>query len=299
MKPSNTIILATVCMHSLHEKNQNLKIFYDYIDRAGEVGADLVVFPEAALQGYPCGVQGIVSSDLLTYHYENAETIPGPSTEIFIQKAQEKDIYIIFGMIEKSKVAGGAVLYNSAVLLGPEGLIGVHRKVHPALEEHHIFASGSSWRVFNTRLGMIGMIVCYDKSFPESARELSLQGAQIIAILSAWAMTPNSDSKSDYWGYANDLYEKVRALENQVFIVASGMVGLYPEVDVNFFGHSRIINPLGEIVVDTGHDEGMVIAHVDIVGEILKARTGFRGASNLIKDRRPDTYSTIGKPYLE
>lgn len=167
--------------------------FAPLIAEAAQKGADLVVLPET-LTYY--GTQG-------TYA-DAAEPIPGPSTEYFGGLAKEHDLYIVAGLIERD----GHLIYNVAVLLGPDGnMVGKYRKVClPRGEIEGGIMPGSEYPVFQTRFGRVGMMVCYDGFFPEVARELSNNGADVIA----WPV----------WG-CNPLLAQARACENHVYVVSS------------------------------------------------------------------------------
>ena len=160
--------IATCCIHCEYDKAANLKKYMEYIDEAAANGANLVVFPEQSLQAYLTDLGAMPLSDY-TYQHDNAEVVPeGASTQALIKKAKEKDVYIIYGMTEKSAV-DDCILYNTMVLVGPEGYVGKYRKVHLPGDELHIYTAGTEFPVYDTKIGKIGMLICYDKSFPESA----------------------------------------------------------------------------------------------------------------------------------
>ncbi|MGI9469781.1 MAG: carbon-nitrogen hydrolase family protein [Rubripirellula sp.] len=167
--------------------------FAPLISRAAKQGVDLIVLPETLTYYSSKGT-----------YADAAEPIPGPSTEYFGKLANQHDIHIVAGLIERE----GHLVYNVAVLLGPDGkLIGKYRKVTlPRGEIEGGITPGSSYPVFETRLGKIGMMICYDGFFPEVARELSNRGAEIIA----WPV----------WG-CNPLLAAARACENHAYIVSS------------------------------------------------------------------------------
>ena len=167
--------------------------FAPLIAEAAAQNADLVVLPET-LTYY--GTQG-------TYA-DAAEPIPGPSTDYFAKLAKQHDLYIVAGLHERT----GHLVYNVAVLLGPDGnLVGKYRKVClPRSEIEGGIMPGNEYPVFQTRFGKLGMMVCYDGFFPEVARELSNNGAEVIA----WPV----------WG-CNPLLARARACENHVYVVSS------------------------------------------------------------------------------
>jgi predicted amidohydrolase len=167
--------------------------FAPLISKAAEKGVDLIVLPETLTYYSSKGT-----------YADAAEPIPGPSTEYFGTLAKQHDIHIVAGLIEREE----HLVYNVAALLGPDGkLIGKYRKVTlPRGEIEGGITPGSSYPVFETRIGKIGMMICYDGFFPEVARELSNRGAEIIA----WPV----------WG-CNPLLAAARACENHAYIVSS------------------------------------------------------------------------------
>lgn len=171
----------------------NCKLFAPLIAEAAEQKADLVVLPET-LTYYGLGKK---AADV-------AETVPGPSTDYFAALAKKHDLYIVVGLYERAE----HLVYNVAVLVGPDGkIVGKYRKVAlPRDEFADGVAPGSDYPVFDTRFGKVGMMVCYDGFFPEVARQLSNNGAEVIA----WPV----------WG-CNPLLASARACENHVYVVSS------------------------------------------------------------------------------
>jgi len=288
----DTTSIATVCMNVMHNKRKNLEVYMKHINEAAKVGAKLVVFPESSLQGHFHNAREL-RIESIEYQYENAEEVPeGESTQELIEKAKEKDIYVIWGMAERSLKEGIDKLYNTAVLVGPEGYLGKYRKVHLAFAEKYVFNSGNGWSVYETRIGKIGMLICYDKAFPEPCRELALQGAELLIMPTAWPLSKSGGDpnvEEDCKTYLYDLFDKVRAAENQCWFISSNQVGISGDHD--YLGHSRIVAPNGRVVSELGYEEGRVTASIDVRGAILKART--IEFPNVLKDRKPSTYLHI------
>jgi len=188
---------------------EKCKLFAPLIAEAAGKKADLVVLPET-----------------LTYYGSDrnyaqcAESVPGPSTAYFGSLAKKHDLYIVAGLLERE----GSLVYNVAVLIGPEGVVGKYRKVClPRGEIEGGLTPGTEYPVFKTRFGKVGMMVCYDGFFPEVARNLSNNGAEIIA----WPV----------WG-CNPMLGAARACENHVYVVSS----TYTDVSRNWmisaiYGH--------------------------------------------------------------
>jgi len=227
-------------------KEKNLETIKKNVVRAKREGAQLVIFPELSLTGY------VVRDQI----YELAERIPGPSTRIVEKLAKENELHIIFGMPETSEKAQ-ATLYNSAVLVGPNGLIGKYRKMylptHSIFEEKRYFRPGYQVAVYDTKLGKIGLVICYDIYFPEVTRLTRLKGAQLIVCISA---SP---------GIRRAFFETLtaaRAIENTAFLAYVNRAGI--EDGLQFWGGSRLIGPSGRIIAEAKYDEeDFVVAEMD------------------------------------
>lgn len=172
---------------------ENRELFVPLIEKAAAQGADLVVLPE------------LLTCKGVTHDYASvAESIPGPTTDYFGGLAKKHDCYLVVGMPEKS----GVLVYNVAVLIGPDGkVVGKYRKVTlPREEIARGIAPGSEYPVFETRFGKIGLMICYDVFFPEVARRLAMNGAEVIAL--------------PIWG-GNPRLAAARCAENGIYLVSS------------------------------------------------------------------------------
>lgn len=286
------IKLATTAMNSVFDKYENMKKMLRMIDEAANNEAKLIVFPEACLMGYlRCltRVSYTEPHDEYAYHHANAEIIPeGSCVQSIIKKAMERKIYVAFGLTEKDPFYDFK-LYNSVCLVGPEGYIGKYAKVHQPMDECHLFYHGDDFPVFDTEIGRIGLMICYDKNFPEPARELALQGADIICVSTAWGYgDDNMDISTDKSYYQFDILDKVRALENQCFLISSNQFGITGES--NYFGHSNIVNPQGVICATVGLKEGICYHDVEDVKQAVYEGKYFYFGLNFLKDRRPSAY---------
>ncbi len=227
-------------------KEKNLETIRENVAKAKREGAQLVIFPELSLTGY------VVRDQI----YELAERIHGPSTRFVEGLAKESKLHIIFGMPEASEKAQ-ATLYNSAILVGPKGFIGKYHKMylptHSVFEEKRYFRPGYQVAVFDTKLGKIGLVICYDIYFPEVTRLTRLKGAQLIVCISA---SP---------GIRRSFFETLttaRAIENTAFLAYVNMAGI--EDGLQFWGGSRMIGPGGRIIAQAKYDEeDFVVAEVD------------------------------------
>lgn len=218
-------------------KEDNLKKMYDYIDRAASMNAQFILFPELALTGYA----------LRDLFYKVAETIPGPSTEKIIIKAREKNIYVGFGMPERS-INDPGVLYNTMVLVGPQGVVGKYRKIYlptyGVFEEGRYFRNGNTPVVVDTPFGRIGLEICFDLFFPELSRLLALRGAHTIFVISV-----SPDMSRNFF----ELFTQARALENTINVVYVNAVG--NEEGLGYWGGSHAVDARGKILVKAKYFE--------------------------------------------
>jgi len=238
-------------------------------------GARLAVFPECALSGY-------VFQDF-DEAQAASERVPGPSTDAIAAACRELGVYAIVGMLEDA----GEAIYNSAVLCGPEGLVGVYRKTHlPFLGVDKFAALGPDpYRVYETSIGRIGMLICYDLRFPEPARCLALAGADIIAVPTNWPQGADT---------APDFIAPTRAVENRVFIVAINRAGT--ERGATFIGKSQIIDPAGQrLVIAHTTAETIITAEFDPELARHKRLVIVPGVFEMdtVGDRRPELYRRI------
>ena len=287
--------IATTCMNSEYDVSANLMKMLSWVDEAAGNGADLIVFPEICLQGYPC-------RDLITeqaYQWKTAELVPeGMSTQTLIEKAKEKKIYIIWGMTELDPV-DSYKKYNTNVLVGPEGYVGKYRKVHRGLSENFIWYKSDEYgfSVFDTEIGKIGICTCLDKAHPESALELAAQGAEIIAMPTGWPYADASVPKEEDTMYRfYQLYDQARAAENGVYWVSSNSVG--ENGCYTFVGNSNIVDPSGKIVATTGEAEGIAYYEIgDLTKDVYTHRTtDFLGFATS-QGRRPEMYPHLAKEF--
>ncbi len=269
-------ILAGVQMDpTLMDKEANLAGMIDSVEQAVAKQARLVVFPECALTGY-CFEN---LQEALPY----AESIPGPSTQLLAGLCRRTRVYLVLGMLEKD----GDRCFNAAALIGPEGVVGKYRKVHlPFLGVDRFVDSGDlGFAVHETRLGRIGLNICYDGSFPESARTMALQGADMILLPTNWPKGAEQFA---------EFLVNARGLENHVFSVAVNRVGR--ERGFRFIGRSRIADPSGRTLALASADgEEVIFAEIDPSTARDKHITRVPGKHeiNRFKDRRPRYYGKI------
>jgi len=251
----------------LRDKGANL----DRIEKAvASSGADLVMFGELFLTGY-------MARDAIP---RLAETVPGPATERIARIAAEHGAHVVVGMPERD--AKGRHLFNTSVLVAPDGGVERYRKIHPAnfgaFEEGLYFGRGSDLVLADTKLGKLGLLICYDAFFPELAKAYALQGADALVVISAAPAT----SKTFF-----DRILPARAIEDTVFVLYANLVGT--ELNMVFQGGTQAIGPRGE---DLGRandfEEDVVIADIDL--RHLRVAREFRPT---VRDTRREFWEPI------
>jgi predicted amidohydrolase len=268
----NKVKLALCQISSKREdKVANLRKIETLTREAKRQGADLAVFPELSLTGYV----------ILDQVYELAETIPGPTTKKVEALAKETRMHIIFGMPEVSEKTQ-ATVFNTAVLVGPEGYLGKYRKMylptHSVFEEKRYFRPGYEPATFQTTLGTIGLSICYDVFFPEVYRLIRLQGAQLMICISA--------SPAIRRGYF-EILTAARSLENTAFLAYVNLAGV--EDGLQFWGGSRLVGPTGDILTKAKYDEeDFVLCEVDF-GDLRVAEPFVP----TLRDLRPELFAKL------
>lgn len=280
--------VASVCMAAdPRDKQLNLNNMIKWIEKAAEQHVELILFPEEILTGVgTTGMQQFNPEDKLAMQ-KLAELVPeGDSTQALIEQAKKHDMYICWGMAETDPDRFDAT-HNVAVLVGPEGYIGKYRKVHlPLCERLYHYPGFGDYPVFDTRIGKIGLEVCYDKCFPEVARSLALKGAQIILNPICWPNMTGTDEDPDH--IVHKTFSHARAMENMVWFIDANHCGPF------MAGNSQIMGPKpGQCAATTGREEGMAVADIDIEGDMNTARIFSMGGSDLLRDRKAGTYGEL------
>lgn len=260
----------------LFDSEANLKKVISFMHEVSMCNAEIAVFPECALTGYALSAEEAASI---------AEPIPGPRTDRLSQACREADLMaVVVGTIEKDAFGR---LYNSAALIGPDGLIARYRKTHlPFLGVDRYLAAGDTLPgPFETPVGRLGLLICYDLRFPEPSRVLAMSGAQVILLPTAW---PSAATLYP------DFMAQSRASENSIFLVAANRVG--EERGTRYLGRSVIVGPDGEMLAEAdAESEEILCAEIDPDRSDLKQRIFVPGEYELylFDDRRPELYRPI------
>jgi predicted amidohydrolase len=279
MSQPNAVKVAAVQMEPrIGEVDANLKTILANFREATANGARLVVFPECALTGY-----GFESKDEAT---RSAEPIPGLSTREVASACSEAGAFAIYGLLERD----GDRLFNVAVLVGPKGVIGTYRKVHlPYLGVDRFVDPGDRpFEVLDADGLRVGMHICYDGTFPETGRVLTLLGADVLVLPTNWPIQAMTTAEH---------LPATRAIENVVYVMAVDRVG--EERGCHFAGTSSIAGPGGEILAKAGLDsEEILYAEIDPALARRKRLIRVPGKYELdrIADRRPGFYARIVAP---
>ena len=284
-KPRREALVKIACIQMepiVGEKDRNIRHSLTLIEKAADAGARLLVLPELANSGYVFRSREEA--------FALAENVPGgPTCDAWMAAAKARNLYIVAGIAERD----GDELYNSAVVIGPEGYIGTFRKVHLWNEEALYFEPGNlGFPVFNTPIGRIGTFICYDGWFPESYRLCALQGADIICIPTNWVPIPGQDPKRE--AMANILVMG-SAHSNSVFVAAADRVGT--ERGQPFVGQSLITSYTGWPIAGPASDTDEEIIYAEVNLSDARRKRNWNEYNQILRDRRLDVYAEmLGAP---
>lgn len=274
--------IAAVAAHFGRDLGRALDKVQGIVDDARSSGVDLLVLPDATLGGY-----------LTDLRHPAADALPPALTEdaweIGRIVAMAQDMVVCFGYTEEAVVAGELVHYNSAVCVSGDGVLGRHRKVHQPAGEALAYRAGDRFEAFDSPVGRLGLLIDYDKTFPESARSLALDGADVIACLSAWPASVTDRASrlpQDRQSRLFDLYDSARAAENQVVWVSSNQTGVMG--GLRFLGQAKVVGPGGDVLARTWSKGALAVAEVDVEREVARSRR----ILHHLKELTPTSYVT-------
>jgi N-carbamoylputrescine amidase len=287
---ANEAIVAVVQATCCSDTDANVQAACAAIDQAAAHGAQLVCLQELFNTLYLCQEEN-------HEQFQFAEPIPGPSTAALCHAAKKNRVVVVAGLFEK-RAAG--VYHNSAVVIERDGtVVGTYRKMHipddPHYYEKFYFAPGDlGFRAFDTSAGRIGVCICWDQWFPEAARLTALQGAQILVYPTAigWLAEDKKDfgeSQLSAWR----TMMRSHAIANGVFVAAPNRVGV--EDNIEFWGHSFICDPYGNLIANASADKGEMIMAPCEFTTIEKARTHWP----FLRDRRIDAYGDLTRRLID
>jgi N-carbamoylputrescine amidase len=257
-------------------------------------GAQLVLLQELHTGVYFCQTED-------SARFDQAEAIPGPTTEALGALARELGLVIVASLFER-RAAG--LYHNTAVVLDSDGSIaGCYRKMHipddPGFYEKLYFTPGDlGFQPVNTRVGRLGVLVCWDQWFPEAARLMALHGAEVLLYPTAIGWDPRDDEaerarQREAWIVS----QRAHAIANGLPVVVANRVGLEADPSgasqgIQFWGSSFVAGPQGEILAETGQDETVLVANLD-----LRRSESVRRIWPFLRDRRIDAYADLLKRY--
>ena len=278
------------------KKENNRKRISEFSAASAKRGADLVLFPELSLTGYDYFID---DNNSIEDKRAMAETLDGPSCKIIAETAKEYGIYIVFGMPEKVD-GNDEKVYNSAVAIGPNGVIGSYKKIHPFDAENKFFTKGDTPFMFETEWGDISIGICYDTfQFPELMRHCVAKGSRLYLNPTAVVEEiPKEGSRQAFIDYYAPTLE-YGVLSNTIFIASANLVG-YDEK--NFFGGGSVVigpkvTPFFETNVHyyagnkDNFQEEVIITTIDL--SLAKRRLMDTSGAAGEPDYRPDVYRTF------
>lgn len=269
--------IAAVQMDArLADKAHNLAVIRTHLEQCAAHGARLVVFPECILTGY-----GFTAKEQA---WPFAEPLPGPTTAVLRVDCERLGVWAVVGLLEQGEAGQ---LFNAAVLIGPAGQFATYRKVHlPCLGVDRFTTPGDRPFAVHDLGGLrLGMNICYDGSFPEAARVLTLLGADLVVLPTNW---PTAARKTV------EYLIQARAYENSIYYAAVDRVG--SEAGFDFIGLSRIVAPNGELLAVSTDDRAAVLfADVDPEKARRKRVINIPGQYEIdrVGDRRPELYGPL------
>ena len=275
--PADILRVAVVQMNSQDDKSANVETALSLIDRAAGTGARLVALPEVwTYLGPDAG------------NRDAAEPIPGPTIARLAERARRHGIYLHCGSVYEI-APGEPRLFNTTVVLDPAGeVVARYRKIHmfdvdlsgsESYRESATNAPGDELVTFDLDGVRVGLTICYDLRFPELFRILALRGAEVIVLPAAFTLTTGKD----HW----EVLIRARAIEDQVYMVASGQVGKHPTGSGSAawcYGRSMVVNPWGTVIA-TAPDEATVISADLDLAYLRKVRRQIPSLANRMPDR--------------
>lgn len=294
----NKVIKVGLVQQSIPtSKDEAMKILAKEITAAAHKGAQLIVLQELHNTPYFCQVEDTENFDL-------AETIPGPSTEFYGKLASQLSIVLITSLFEKR---APGLYHNTAVVFDKDGSIaGKYRKMHipddPAYYEKFYFTPGDlGFKPIETSLGRLGVLVCWDQWYPEAARLMALQGAQILIYPTAigWESTDTEEEKKrqlDAW----IISQRGHAVANGLPVISVNRVGYEPDPSeqtsgITFWGNSFVAGPQGEMLTQASNEQPETL----IVDIDLERSEQVRRWWPFLRDRRIDEYGDITKRFID
>ncbi len=276
--------------HNTEDRLHNIERLCDGVSDLARRGAELVVLQELHNTLYFCDIEDVGRFDL-------AEPIPGPSTDIYGRLARETGVVLVTSLFEKRATG---LYHNTAVVFDKDGsMAGRYRKMHipddPGYYEKFYFAPGDlGFKPIQTSVGCLGVLVCWDQWYPEAARLMALQGAELLIYPTAIGYDPNdTPDEQQRQRQAWQLVMRGHAVANGLPVVAVNRVG--QEGETRFWGSSFVCGPQGEMYYEASeNEEESIIVSIDM-GRSEQVRRWWP----FLRDRRIDSYQDITKRFID
>ncbi|WP_370246427.1 carbon-nitrogen hydrolase family protein [Nocardioides sp.] len=259
------VTIGAVAAHFGRDLERGVAKVVAIIEDARTAGCDLLVLPDGTLGGYLGDLRSPDPGSV-----PPALDAHGP--ELAAVRRAAGAMVVCVGFAEACPEGSGRV-FNAAVCLSGDGLLGRHRKVHLPAGEAAVYAPGEVFEAFDTPLGPMGMLIDYDKTFPEAARTLALDGATLLTCLSAWPASVTDRASrlpQDRQSRLFDLYDCARAAENQVVWASANQTGITG--GLRFLGQAKVVGPGGDVLARTTERGGLAVTTLDVAAEVARAR---------------------------
>lgn len=268
---TNIVMLQTDIYFADAEKNyENVdKIFREAMEENKDV--DMVILPEDWASGF--------SDEMFREMEKHVEELNGPSVTFLQNLAKEFNVWVVAGSIATKHPDG---MKNTLFLINRDGqIVGDYSKMHlySDMDEDVPFLNGTETNVYDTEFGKMGFLICYDIRFPELSRTYALKDADVLVVVSDFP-----DPRLEHWR----TLLRARAIENQMYVVACNRVGSSPMG--TYFGHSLIIDPWGDIIVEGSNEQEIVVGSADFT-----QTQHVRDLIHVFRDRQPQSYGEIVK----
>ncbi len=295
MSMADKFTVGLVQMTPTPDPGRNLQKAVELVGRAAKDGAQVICLPELFRSLYFCQSENAAS-------FELAEPVPGPSTQAIADVARQRGVTVIAPVFERR---APGLYHNSVVVIGEDGNVaGLYRKMHipddPGYYEKYYFTPGDlGYRAFDTRVGRIGALICWDQWYPEAARLTSLRGASVLFYPTAIGWHPREKSalgaaQRDAWV----TIQRSHAIANGVYVAAVNRAGLEAGPGgegIEFWGGTFLCDPFGVVVARASTDGEEIV-----FGEIDPARIeDVRRNWPFLRDRRIDSYAGLDKRFIE
>ena len=283
------VTLGVIQQSCSEDSDRNISKTIEAIRKAFREGAQVILLQELFNTTYFC-------QKVDDRYFDWAQSIPGPITDKLTDLAKDLDIVIVAPFFER-RAAG--IDHNSLVVIDADGtLMGTYRKKHipddPGFHEKYYFAPGDDeYQVFDTKYAKIGPLICWDQWYPEAARIAALKGAELLVYPTAIGTLPSeNEAKGQEFLNAWQTIQKSHAIANGCYVTSINRTG--QEGDINFWGHSFVSGPFGEILAEAGADEEVLVTEIDL-SKIEKQRQVWP----FFRDRRIDTYNPILQRFID